>query len=316
MDEWDGNSAGFGTDVGVQVFRAGEALAVGEVSRWGLAAHHRRLLPGVWTPRGCTPSLEDRIGAAWLWSERQGIVYGLAASAMHGARWVADDIPIELNVARHKSPAGVVVRRDTLLGDEVTSLGGFPVTSVARTAFDLARRGPRGVALERLDALARATQFAAADVLAVYDAHPKVRGRRRIPGLLRFVDAGAQSPKETWLRLVLIEAGFPRPQTQIPVLTPDGYPRYYLDMGWPEFMVAVEYDGEQHRTDPAQYRSDVLRSEYIDGLGWRRIRVLAGHRREDVVARVVAAGVPRDFIECATWQAATRTKPAPAGTRR
>ena len=99
-------------------------------------------------------------------------------------------------------------------------------------------------------------------------------------------------------------------------MTPDGYPRYYLDMGWPEFMVAVEYDGEQHRTDPAQYRSDVLRSEYIDGLGWRRIRVLAGHRREDVVARVVAAGVPRDFIECATWQAATRTKPAPAGTRR
>ena len=63
------------------------------------------------------------------------------------------------------------------------------------------------------------------------------------------VDEGAQSPKETWLRLLLIEAGFPRPQTQIPVLAPDGYPRYYLDMGWPEFMVAVEYDGEQHRTD-------------------------------------------------------------------
>ncbi len=31
------------------------------------------------------------------------------------------------------------------------------------------------------------------------------------------MDAGAQSPKETWLRLLLIDAGFPRPQTQIPV---------------------------------------------------------------------------------------------------
>ena len=300
----------------MHVFLAGEALAADEVTRHGLAVHHRRLLPGVWAPKGPTLSLQDRIGAAWLWSEREGIVCGLAASAMQGARWVADDIPIELNLARHKSPRGVIAVRDTLLDDEVTTLGGIAVTTVARTAFDLARRGPRGVALERLDALARATRFAAADVLAVLDAHPKVRGRRRVPGLLRFVDPGAQSPKETWLRLVLIEAGFPRPQTQIPVLAPDGYPRYFLDMGWPQYMVAVEYDGEQHRTDSTQYRSDVLRSEYIDGLGWRRIRVLAGHRRDDIVARVVAAGVPRDFIECAAWQAATRTKPASAGTRR
>lgn len=275
-----------------------------------------RLLPGVWTPRGPALSLQDRIGAAWLWSEREGTVCGLAASAMHGARWIAGDVPIELNLARHKSPPGVIAVRDTLLDDEVTTLGGIAVTTVARTAFDLARRGPRGVALERLDALAHATRFPAEDVLAVLDAHPRVRGRRRVPGLLPFVDAGAQSPKETWLRLVLIEAGFPRPQTQIPVPAPAGYPRYFLDMGWPEYMVAVEYDGEQHRTDPAQYRSDVLRSEYIDGLGWRRIRVLAGHRRDEVVARVVAAGVPRDFVECAAWQAATRTKPASAGARR
>ena len=206
--------------------------------------------------------------------------------------------------------------RDTLLDGEVVTLDGIPATSLERTAFDLARRGPRGVALERLDALARGKPFGRDGVLAVLDAHPGVRGRRRVPGLLRFVDAGAQSPKETWLRLVLIEAGFPRPQTQIPVFTPDGYPRYYLDMGWPEFMVAVEYDGEQHRTDPVQYRNDVLRSEYIDGLGWRRIRVLAGHRREDVVARVANSGVPRDFIECAAWQAVTCTKPASARTRR
>ena len=291
-------------------------MAAGDVTRHELAAHHRRLLPGVWVPRSRTPSLHDRISAAWLWSDRRGVVGGLAASALHGAQWVRADIPIELNIARDKSPSGVIVCRDTLLDGEVVTLDGIPATSLERTAFDLARRGPRGVALEHLDALARAKPFGRDGVLAVLDAHPGVRGRRRVPGLLRFVDAGAQSPKETWLRLVLIEAGFPRPQTQIPVFTPDGYPRYYLDMGWPEFMVAVEYDGEQHRTDPVQYRNDVLRSEYIDGLGWRRIRVLAGHRREDVVARVANSGLPRDFIECAAWQAVTCTKPASARTRR
>jgi hypothetical protein len=111
--------------------------------------------------------------------------------------------------------------------------------------------------------------------------------------LLDLVDAGAQSPKETWLRLLLLDAGFPRPQTQIPVFE-NGYPRYYLDLGWEEFMVAVEYDGEQHRTDSRQYRGDISRSEFLDGLGWRRIRVLAGDRGPAVVRRVAQAGVPLD----------------------
>ena len=201
--------------------------------------------------------------------------------------------PIELNYSRDKFPAGVTVYREALLEAETVTVRGMAVTSVSRTAFDLARRGPRGRALERLDSLARATQFAADEVLAVQKLHPKVRGRRRVPGLLELVDTGAQSPKETWLRLLLTDAGFPRPQTQIPVLAPDGYPRYFLDMGWPEFMVAVEYDGEQHRTDTTQYRNDVLRSEYVDSLGWRRVRVLAGHRRDGIVSRVERLGVPR-----------------------
>jgi hypothetical protein len=149
------------------------------------------------------------------------------------------------------------------------------------------------MAVERLDALARATSFTADSVIALLDAHPRLRGRRRVERLLDLVDAGAQSPKETWLRLLLLDAGFPRPQTQIPVFE-NGYQRYYLDLGWEEFMVAVEYDGEQHRTDTRQYRGDIARSEFLDGLGWRRIRVLAGDRGSAVVRRVAQAGVPLD----------------------
>lgn len=275
------------------VFLAREAIAAGSVTRHSLANHHRRVLPGVYADKRAPLTLDDRIAAAWLWSRRRGVITGLAASALHGARWVDPGTPIELNSSRDKAPAGVTVYRDTLLDTETVALRGMVVTSVARTAFDLARRGPRVRALERLDSLSRATRFAADEVLAVLDAHPKVRGRRRVAGLLDLVDPGAQSPKETWLRLVLIEAGFPPPQTQIPVLAPDGYPRYYLDMGWRECMVAVEYDGQQHRTDPVQYRNDVLRSEYIESLNWRRVRVLAGHRRDDIISRVERLGVPR-----------------------
>lgn len=43
------------------------------------------------------------------------------------------------------------------------------------------------------------------------------RGIRRARIALDLVDPGAESPRETWLRLLLIRAGFPPPQTQIPV---------------------------------------------------------------------------------------------------
>lgn len=275
------------------VFLASEALSAGLVSRYELAVDHRRLLPDVYMPKRRAIALDDRITAAWLWSRRRGVVTGWAASALHGARWVDPAAPIEINLEHNKSPAGVITRRDTLLTAEVARVRGMLVTTAERTAFDLARRGPAGLAVQRLDALARATGFTTDDVAAVLDAHPGVRGRRRVPDLLDLVDSGAQSPKETWLRLLLIEAGFPRPRTQIPVPAPDGYPRYFLDMGWKEHMVAAEYDGEQHRTDSMQFRGDVTRAEYIEGLGWRRIRVLAGDRRDDIVRRVERAGVPR-----------------------
>jgi very-short-patch-repair endonuclease len=57
-------------------------------------------------------------------------------------------------------------------------------------------------------------------------------------------------------------------------------------MGWPDVMVAVEYDGEQHRLDRDIYGGDVIRSEYITQVGWRRVRVLAGHRKYDILRRV------------------------------
>lgn len=269
-----------------QVFIGSEALAAGAVSKYDLRARYRRVLPDVYVARGTPLSLRDRTVATWLWSRGQGVISGVAASALHGAKWVDDDAVIELNWPGRKSPPGVKVRNEILLDGEISSPKSVAVTSIARTAFDLARRGPAGRAVERLDALACATNFPIDDVLDVAENHPHVKGLRRVEGLLQQVDAGAQSPRETWLRLLLIEAGFPRPETQIPVPRPDGYSHYFLDMGWRDAMVAVEYDGEQHRLSRDIYGDDLVRSEYIAHVGWRRIRVIAGHRRTDIVRRV------------------------------
>lgn len=268
-----------------RVFIGSEAVAAGAVSKYQLRAHYLRVFPDVYALPGERLSVQDRAVAAFLWSRRRGVVTGLAASALHGGRWVDDHVPVELNCPNNKVPSGIVSRNETLLDDELQTLRGLRVTTPTRTAFDLARRGTRAEAVARLDALANATRFTADEVMELLLRHPHLTGIRRVPEVLDLVDGGAQSPKETWLRLLFIEAGFPRPQTQVPVPGPDGRPRYYLDMGWPEVMVAAEYDGEHHRLDRYTYTNDITRSEYIRDVGWWTIRVVAGNRKSDVVER-------------------------------
>lgn len=275
-----------------RIFIGSEAVASGDATAYELSAHYRRLLPDVYGPRYESTTLEDHAIAAWMWSKREGVVSGLAASATLGARWITDDVPIELNWANNRTPPGVVTRRDTLLPHEVTSVRGLPVTTADRTAFDLARRGPVGQAVARLDALARATHFKVEEVKALALDHPRVRGLRRVGRVLDLVDAGAESPKETWLRLLLADAGYPRPETQIPILGSDGYPRYFLDMGWESEKIAVEYDGDEHR-ERSRFRRDIVRAEYLAGLRWTLVRVVAGDRRPEILARVHRAWASR-----------------------
>jgi hypothetical protein len=269
------------TDTGP--FIGSEALAAGALTRYELRRHYRALMPNVYVEKRMCPSLRQRAHAAFLWSGRQGLVAGLVASALHGAKWVGDDAAVELIHANAKAPTAVITRNDLVHPHEVTTIDGLPVTTVARTAFDLGRRGDVGTAVARLDALARATRFSVDEVLDIAAQHRHARGLRQLDRALTLFDRGADSPKETWLRLMLIDEGFPRPQTQIPVPGLDGFPLYYLDMGWEHLKLAVEYDGVQHG---GTLGYDIHRHDYIARAGWTVVRVAAGHRRPGIVARV------------------------------
>jgi hypothetical protein len=270
-------------------FVGSEALARGLLSRHQLRMRYRAVLPNVYLPKETQPSLQQRIAAAWLWSDRQGTIAGTAAAALHGAKWIDGNVPVELIHLNPRPPQGVLTRRDILLAGEVQTLAGRAVTTPERTAFDIGRRALRRSAVAQLDALARATGFAVDDVLAVAGRHRGARGLRQLETVLEVVDPGAQSPRESYLRLLLIEAGLPRPRTQVPVLGTDGLPIAYLDMGWPDLMVAVEYDGDHHRLDRRQYLKDIRRLELLDRLGWLIVRVVAEDRPGEIVRRVRCA---------------------------
>ncbi|MFN8227902.1 MAG: hypothetical protein U0R18_14435 [Mycobacterium sp.] len=267
-----------------------EALASGLVTTHELRRHYRRVFPGVHAPKGVQLSLWDRCFAAFLWSGRRGVISGAAAAALHGARWVDADAVIDLNHANIRAPVGIMSRQETLHDNEVVDVNGVLVTSVERTVFDLARFGSVADAVGRLDALARAVEFKADDVIELSACHPGAPGRLWVPEILDLMDAGAQSMQESYWRMRILAGGYARPETQLPVLRADGYSYYYLDMGWRDQAVAAEYDGEQHRTDDQQYASDILRSEFI-AQQYQRVRIVKGDHPQAVYRRLEAAGL-------------------------
>jgi hypothetical protein len=167
----------------------------------------------------------------------------------------------------------LTVHSDNVLPAETHEIDGMTVTTAPRTAFDIGRRLPVTAGVQRVDALLNATRATVADVEKVVELHPGVRGIATLRKTLTLVDGGAESPYESLTRLMLIRAGLPRPETQIRVVDEFGRLVAFLDMGWPELRVAVEYDGAQHWTDARQRRRDIERWAELEALGWIVIRV-------------------------------------------
>jgi very-short-patch-repair endonuclease len=272
-------------------FLGTEALAEGRFTTRTLHSRNQMVFRNVYLPEGVELTPERRAAAAWLWSGRRAVVAGLSAAALHGSLWINDDEPAELTRAETTSN-GIIVHRERLRDQDIVQIGGLPVTSAARTAFDLGRRKGLEKAVIRVDALANATGMGPDGVQPLIDSHRGRRGLVQLREVLALIDGGAESPQETRTRLLLLDTGFRRPQTQIEVLDRFSQPFARIDMGWEEFRVGVEYDGEQHWTDPAQRAHDIDRYSKLTALGWLIIRVSADllrYRPAVILQRVYAA---------------------------
>jgi len=276
-----------------QPFIGSEAVAAGRVTPYALRSGFEAIHRDVFVPRGTEIDAVVRAKAAWLWSRRRGVVAGRSASALHNAKWVDVRAPAEIIYENRRAPPGIRIWSERVGDDEVVVVDGMRVTTPARTALDLACRYPVGQAVAMIDALARATRLTSADVALLAQRCTGRRGIRRARLALPLVDPGAESPRETWLRLLLIRAGFPPPRTQIPVYDEYGQLIAVLDMGWEHIKVAVEYDGDHHRTDRRTFNKDIQRAENIDELGWIDVRVTAEDTEGGVIARVSAAWARR-----------------------
>ncbi len=270
------------------------SAAVAAGMSWGeLQRNYTRVFRDVYVHADAEVTAATRARAGWLWSGRQAIIAGHSAAAVHGSKWVDAASPVELIHDNRHRIQGLLIWGDRTDDDEVVLIDGMAVTTPERTALDLACWHPRLEATAAVDALMRATGLNIADAEQLAERYRGRRGIVEARRVLQSADGGAQSPKETYVRLLLVDDGLPPPQTQIPVLGDNGSVVAYLDMGWPDLMVAVEYDGEQHRTSRSQYSWDVKRLEIAQRRGWIIVRVLAGDEPDEIRRRVRAARARR-----------------------
>lgn len=269
-------------------FIAREVLDTGRLTRHQLRTRHAVVYPGVYAEAGVPLTARDRAKAAWLWSKRRGILAGRSAAAMHGSKWLDASLPAEILYNNRHAPPGVRTWADAVEDDEITMIDGIPVTSPARTALDMACRYPLNTAVTAIDALANAARLKSADIEMMAERH---RGRRGIPHarkVLELVDPGAESPKETWLRLLVIRNGYRKPTTQIPVYDEYGVLVAVLDMGWEDMKLALDYEGEHHR-NPVRFNKDIRRHDAVTQLGWTDIRVTSLDTEGVIIGRLSAA---------------------------
>jgi len=68
-----------------------------------------------------------------------------------------------------------------------------------------------------------------------------------------------------------------------------------LDMGWEDYMVGAEYDGDQHRTDRPRYVKDMRVWPKLERLGWIVVRVIKEDRDDDIIERARTALLSRGW---------------------
>ncbi len=236
----------------------------------------------------------------------------LAFDAEHGGRRHPPYDPDILDVAvfwpRH-APRGKGIRghaiRPGLAWTVAHPVSGLPVASPSSTWAALAgrlshpydliavadyfvheRRPPHS----RSDAPVTAPPATVAQLAKALDAGRRC-GIAELRAALPRVRTGSASRPETWTRLTLVDAGLPEPVLDYDVIDDSGRFVATVDMAYPQWKIAIEYDGAHH-AEGEQWEKDVDRLARLEAAGWRVIRVTSTTLFRNpgvIISRVLAA---------------------------
>ncbi|MDO5663334.1 MAG: DUF559 domain-containing protein, partial [Brachybacterium sp.] len=99
------------------------------------------------------------------------------------------------------------------------------------------------------------------------------KGAARVRAAARDAVADSWSPMETRVRLLLISQGFPVPVCNSRIVDPDTGQWFYLDLAYPTWRIAIEYDSEDHRLDRGRWQRDLHKNHVLHSQGWVVLRI-------------------------------------------
>lgn len=267
------------------MFRGRDAVAQGLLTPAALrTTAWRRLFHGVYVDAQVSVTHPLRCSAALRYLlPPKAVIAGRSAAQLHGAGVGYPDDPVEVLVpseVRSRRPAGVLIHRGAVPETDVRTVRGLRVTEPLRTCWDLSQWCDPPAAVTVVDRLAAAGRVFDLELAELAAERRGVRGHRRFATVAGLVDQRAESPPESELRVRLVLAGLPRPDSQYRVFVAGRFVAR-VDLAWPQWRIAVEYDGAWHGR-PGQLHADRRRLNKLFAAGWIVLHVTSVRLRDDL----------------------------------
>jgi hypothetical protein len=268
---------------------------------------------GVRVPRQVPLALADKVRAlSWITPE-SALSHGTAARLWEFPlpHWLAEDDEVHISRPASCSAArrrDVVGHRAQLLPGETAVHLGVRLTSRTKTWLDLAHVlrvedlviiGDHLVRRPRQQFENRSEPYTTiGELRGIISRHRGKRGISKAAEAVELVRVGADSAPETRLRLALVDAGLPEPELNQPLVDSDGRSWHSPDMQYRQYKIAIEYEGDHHRS-AEQLARDIKRGENTAAAGWLERRITKDDMADD--ARTAVAKIRRALLDRG-WQ--------------
>lgn len=235
-----------------------------------------RLSRDTYLPGALRGDLTTRLAAVLLNAPAGAVISHLSAADVWGLHIPfrpRDDERVHVTVpagSRAESRVDRRLYRSPLGPEDVIRRRALPTTTPARTWRDLAAILEPSALLAVTDQMLKrlCTPDELQDQLHI---RPSGRGCARARKVLPLGDPRSESPMESVVRWLIIEAGLPCPDVQHVVRDASGAFLARADFAWPEQRVIAEFDGDVHR-EREVFVKDVRRQNALVAAGWTILR--------------------------------------------
>ena len=189
---------------------------------------------------------------------------------------------VDLDPALRRSGAARLVVHARTRPRPIRLRSGIPVADPIGVLLDLAgvlSHDDLVACIDALGSLRRREVRVPVDTVRI--AAQSVTGRhvRALRRAAREARDAVDSPRETRTRLLLLRAGFPEPEINRPVIDPATGVEYFIDLAYPAWRIAIEYDGKDH-FEPERARKDRYKDEVLHDQGWSVLRLTVLDHRD------------------------------------